>query len=71
MGLHRSIRSWIEQIIAMEESAETEQQENEDDKREKKERDRSKVEDMRQKALETMGETSKRKEEHLLNIDNI
>ena len=53
----------LEQIIAMEESAEMEQQENGDDKREKIERDRAKAEDMRLKAMETMGETNKRKEE--------
>lgn len=53
----------IEQIIAMEESADMEMQEASDGSRERQETDRKKAEDMRQKAMETMGKTIKRKSE--------
>ena len=53
----------IDQIIAMEESSDTEQQEMNDENRGKVEADRKKAEDMRQKALETMGKTHKRNSE--------
>ena len=51
----------IEQIIAFEESADTEQQEANDENREKLQADRKKAEDVRKKAMETMRETKKRK----------
>ena len=53
----------IEQIIAFEESADTEQQEANDENREKLQADRKKAEDVRKKAMETMGETKKRNSE--------
>ncbi|XP_068743655.1 caldesmon-like [Montipora capricornis] len=53
----------VEQIIAMEESADTEMQEAIDENKEKVEADRRKAEDMREKAMETMGKTQKRKSE--------
>ena len=53
----------IEQIIAFEESADTEQQEANDENREKLQADRKKAEDVRKKARETMGETKKRNSE--------
>ena len=58
----------VEQIIAMEESADTETQEAIDENNEKLEADRRKAEDMqkedmRKKAMETMGKTQKRKSE--------
>ena len=60
---HTEFDTAIEQIIAMEESSETEQQEMNDENRGKVEADRKKAEDMRQKALETMGKTHKRNSE--------
>ena len=51
----------IEQIIAFEESADTEQQEANDENREKLQADRKKAEDVRKKAMETMGETKRNK----------
>lgn len=53
----------VEQIIALEESADTELQEAIDKNKEKLEADRRKAEDMREKAIETMGKTQKRKSE--------
>lgn len=53
----------IEQIIAMEESADTEQQEASNENKEKLEADRRTAEDIRKKAMETMGKTEKRKME--------
>ena len=53
----------IEQIIAFEESADTEQQKANDENREKLQADRKKAEDVRKKARETMGETKKRNSE--------
>ena len=49
-----------EQIIAMEESADFQQQEINDENIEKVESDRRKAEDVRKKAMETMGKTQKR-----------
>ena len=60
---HTELDTAIEQIIAMEESSDTEQQEMNDENRGKVEADRKKAEDMRQKALETMGKTHKRNSE--------
>ena len=54
---HTELDTAIEQIIAMEESSDTEQQEMNDENRGKVEADRKKAEDMHQKALETMGKT--------------
>ena len=54
---HTELDTVIEQIIAMEESSDTEQQEMNDENRGKVEADRKKAEDMHQKALETMGKT--------------
>ena len=51
----------IEQIIAMEESADTEQQEIDDERKEKLEGDRKKAEDVRKKAMEKVGQTQRRK----------
>ena len=53
----------VEQIIAIEESADTELQVAIDDSKEKLEADRRKAEDMGEKAMETMGKTQKRKSE--------
>ena len=53
----------VEQIIAFEESADTEQQEANDGNRKKLQADRKKAEDVRKKAMETMGETKKRNSE--------
>ncbi|XP_068760968.1 uncharacterized protein [Montipora capricornis] len=53
----------VEQIIAMEESADTEMQEAIDKNNETLEADRRKAEDMQEKAMETMGKTQKRKSE--------
>ena len=53
----------IEQIIVMEQSSDTEQQEMNDENRRKVEADRKKAEDMLQKALQTMGKTHKRNSE--------
>ena len=61
---HTELDAAIEQIIAMEESSDTaEQQEMNDENRGKVEADRKKAEDMRQKAVETMGKTHKRNSE--------
>ena len=60
---HNELDAAIEQIIVMEESSDTEQQEMNDENRGKVEADRKKAEDMRQKALETMGKTHKRNSE--------
>ena len=60
---HNELDAAIEQIIVMEESSDTEQQEMNDENRGKVEADREKAEDMRQKALETMGKTHKRNSE--------
>ena len=54
---HTELDAAIEQIIAIEESSDTEQQEMKDENRGKVEADRKKAEDMYQKALETMGKT--------------
>lgn len=54
----------LEQIIAMEESADCEQQEINDENREKQEVDRKKAEDVRKKAMETMRVTQKRNSEN-------
>ena len=53
----------VEQIIALEESADTELQETIDENKEKLVADRRKAEDMWGKAMETMGKTQKRKSE--------
>ena len=53
----------VEQIIAIEESADTELQEAIDESKEKLEADRRKAEDMRENAMETIGKTQKRKSE--------
>ena len=61
---HNELDAAIEQIIVMEESSDTEQQEMNDENRGKVEADRKKkAEDMRQKALQTMGKTHKRNSE--------
>ena len=60
---HTDLDAAIEQIIAMEESTDSEQQEMNDENRGKVEADRKKAEDIRQKALETMGKTHKRNSE--------
>ena len=58
---HNELDAAIEQIIVMEESSDTEKQEMNDENRGKVEADRKKkAEDMRQKALQTMGKTHKR-----------
>ena len=57
---HNELDAAIEQIIVMEESSDTEQQEMNDENRGKVEADTKKAEDMRQKALQTMGKTHKR-----------
>ena len=57
---HIELDAAIDQIIAIEESSDTDQQEMNDEKRGKVEADRRKTEDMRQMALETMGKTHKR-----------
>ena len=49
----------LEQIIAMEKSADCEQQKINDENREKQEVDRKKAEDVRKKAMETIGVTQK------------
>ena len=49
----------VEQITAMEESADTELQKAIDENKEKLEADRGKADDMREKAMETMGKTQK------------
>ena len=54
---HTELDAAIEQIIAIEESSDTEQQERNDENRGKVEADRKKEEDMHQKVLETMGKT--------------
>ena len=53
----------VEQIIAIEESADTELQEAIDESKETPEADKRKAEDMREKAMETIGKTQKRKSE--------
>ena len=53
----------VEQIIAIEESADTELQEAIDENKEKLEADKRKAEDMREKAMKTMGKAQKRKSE--------
>ena len=53
----------VEQIITIEESADTELQETIDENKETLEADRRKAEDMRENAMETMGKTQKRKSE--------
>ena len=53
----------IKEIIALEESADTELQEASDENKEKLEADRRKAVDMQKKAMETMGKTQKRKSE--------
>ena len=60
---HTELDTSLEQIIAMEESSDTEQQEMNDENRGKVEADRKKAEDMRQKALQKMGKTHKRNSE--------
>lgn len=60
---HTELDTAIKQIIAMEESSDTEQPEMNGANRGKVEADRKKAEDMRQKALETMGKTHKRNSE--------
>jgi len=60
---HTELDAAIEQIIAMEESADTELQEAGDENKEKLEADRKNAEDVRKKAMETMGKTIKRKSE--------
>ena len=60
---HNELDAAIEQIIVMEESSDTEQQEMNDENRGKVKADRKKAEDMRQKVLETMGKTHKRNSE--------
>ena len=60
---HNELDAAVEQIIVMEESSDTEQQEMNDENRGKVEADRKKAEDMRQKALQMMGKTHKRNSE--------
>ena len=53
----------IEQIIAMEESADEQHDLEDGEKRDKMEGDRLKAEEMRRTAMETLGKTQKRKSE--------
>ena len=53
----------IEQIIAMEESADEQHDLEDGEKKDKMEGDRLKAEEMRRTAMETMGKTQKRKSE--------
>ena len=53
----------IEQVIAMEESADEQHDLKDGEKRDKMEEDRMKAEEMRRTAMETLGKTQKRKAE--------